>query len=65
VLFPAGLAANIRHVAVLFAVLLLIVLLFVLGFTAAKFLLIPAAILLVLWLLGFVARGKGARWYRW
>jgi hypothetical protein len=51
---------------VLLAVLLLIVILAVLGFAITKFLLIIAAIVLVLWLLGFVARGAGgARWYRW
>jgi hypothetical protein len=48
------------------AVLVLIVILAILGFAVLKFLLIVAAILLVLWLLGFVARGSGgARWYRW
>jgi hypothetical protein len=35
-------------------------------FAVTKFLLIIAAVVLVLWLLGFVARGaEGARWYRW
>ena len=49
----------------LLAVLLLVILLFVVG-AFVKFLLIIAAIVLVLWLLGFVARGgSGARWYRW
>ena len=49
----------------LLAVLLLVILLFVVG-AFVKFLLIVAAIVLVLWLLGFVARGgAGARWYRW
>jgi hypothetical protein len=50
----------------LLAILLLIIVLAVLGFAVTKFLLIIAAIVLVLWLLGFVARGaEGARWYRW
>ncbi|HEX6490077.1 MAG TPA: hypothetical protein VF002_01740 [Gaiellaceae bacterium] len=50
----------------LLAVLALIVILAILGFAVTKFLLIVAAIVLVLWLIGFVARGaEGARWYRW
>jgi hypothetical protein len=50
---------------ILLAVLLLVILLFALG-AFVKFLLIVAAIVLVLWVLGFVARGRsGARWYRW
>jgi hypothetical protein len=50
---------------VLLAVLLLVILLFTVG-AFFKFVLIVAAIVLVLWLLGFVARGgSGARWYRW
>jgi hypothetical protein len=49
----------------LLLVLLLIAVLFGVGF-AIKWLWILAAIVLVLWLLGFVARGaEGARWYRW
>jgi hypothetical protein len=47
------------------AVLFLVVVLAVLGFWLVKFLLIVAAILLVVWLLGFVARPAEARWYRW
>ena len=50
-------------IALLF-VLLLAALLFGLGF-ALKFLWIVAAIVLVLWLVGFVARGAEATWYRW
>ena len=46
------------------AVLLLAALLFGVGF-AANFLWILAAIVLVLWLIGFVARGADAAWYRW
>ena len=46
------------------AVLLLAALLFGVGF-AVHFLWILAAIVLVLWLIGFVARGADAAWYRW
>ncbi|WP_433331242.1 hydrophobic protein [Spirillospora sp. CA-294931] len=50
-------------------VLILALLLLGAGF-ALKVLWIVAAVVLVLWLLGFVARGTGAsgqrgRWYRW
>ncbi|QKG27058.1 DUF5670 family protein [Actinomadura verrucosospora] len=50
-------------------VLLLALLLFGLGF-ALKLLWIVAAIVLVLWLVGFLARSTGSsgrrgRWYRW
>jgi hypothetical protein len=45
-------------------VLLLIVLLFGGGF-AWNVLWFIAAVLLVLWLVGFVARGAEGRWYRW
>ncbi|MCX5398597.1 hydrophobic protein [Streptomyces sp. NBC_01335] len=50
----------------LLLVLLLAVILFGAGF-ALKALWIVAAIVLVLWLIGFVARPKGGshRWYRW
>ena len=49
----------------LLLVLLLAAVLFGVGF-AVKFLWIAAAIVLVLWLIGFVARaGSGARWYYW
>ena len=48
----------------LIVVLLLAALLFGVGF-AAHFLWIIAAIVLVLWLIGFVARGADAAWYRW
>jgi hypothetical protein len=49
----------------LLLVLLLVLILFGVGFTV-HLLWILAAIVLVLWLLGFVARGaEGARWYRW
>jgi hypothetical protein len=39
-------------------------LLFGIGF-AVKVLWIVAAIVLALWLIGFLARGPEARWYRW
>jgi hypothetical protein len=48
----------------LILVLLLAALLFGVGF-ALKFLWIVAAVVLVLWLIGFVARGAQATWYRW
>ncbi|MFJ2931906.1 DUF5670 family protein [Streptomyces sp. NPDC087219] len=50
----------------LILVLLLALLLFGLGF-AVKMLWWIAVLVLVLWLLGFVARPKGGtgRWYRW
>jgi hypothetical protein len=47
-------------------VLLLILILGGVGLAAAKLLLWIALILLVVWILGFFARGvEGARWYRW
>jgi hypothetical protein len=48
----------------LLLVLLLAIVLFGIGF-ALKFLWIVAAIVLALWLIGFVARSADARWYRW
>ena len=48
----------------LIVVLLLAALLFGVGF-AVHFLWIIAAAVLVLWLIGFVARGTDAAWYRW
>ncbi|MGI5205278.1 hydrophobic protein [Spirillospora sp. CA-108201] len=50
-------------------VLLLALILFGVGFTL-KILWVVAAIVLILWLLGFVLRGSGpsgkrGRWYRW
>jgi hypothetical protein len=49
----------------LLVVLLLVAVLFGVG-VAIHWLWILAAIVLVLWLVGFVARGaEGARWYRW
>jgi hypothetical protein len=48
----------------LLLVLLIAFLLFGIGF-AVKVLWIVAAIVLALWLIGFLARGPEARWYRW
>ena len=48
----------------LLLVLLLALLLFGIGFTA-HLLWIIAVIVLVVWLIGFAARGADARWYRW
>ncbi len=48
----------------LIAVLLLAALLFGVGF-AFKFLWIIAAVVLVVWLIGFVARSATGTWYRW
>ena len=48
----------------LLLVLLLAILLFGIGF-AVKVIWIVAAIVLALWLIGFLARGPEARWYRW
>jgi hypothetical protein len=48
----------------LLLVLLLAILLFGIGFTA-HLLWIVALVVLVLWLIGFLARGPEARWYRW
>jgi hypothetical protein len=53
-----------NDMAALILVLLLAALLFGVGF-AFKFLWILAAVVLVLWLIGFVARGTEATWYRW
>ncbi len=48
----------------LLLVLLLAILLFGIGFTA-HLLWIVALVVLVLWVIGFLARGPEARWYRW
>ena len=48
----------------LIAVLLLAALLFGVGF-AFKFLWVVAAIVVVVWLIGFIARSANAAWYRW
>jgi len=51
-------------VLALILALLIAALLFGVGF-AAHFLWILAAVVLVLWLVGFVARSSDAAWYRW
>jgi hypothetical protein len=48
----------------LLLVFLLAAILFGLGF-AVKWLFLVAAIVAVVWLIGFVTRGPEARWYRW
>jgi hypothetical protein len=48
----------------LLLVLLIVLALFGAGF-AVNLLWIIAAIVLALWLIGFLARGPEARWYRW
>jgi hypothetical protein len=46
-------------------VLLLVLILFGVGFTA-HLLWVLAVVLLLIWLIGFFARGSsGGRWYRW
>lgn len=45
--------------------LLLIAVLFGVGFAVAKWLLILAAVLLVLWAAGWLVRPEGRRWYYW
>jgi hypothetical protein len=51
-------------VLALLLVLLLVAVLFGLGF-AMKWLFIVAAILALIWLVGFFARAAEATWYRW
>jgi hypothetical protein len=48
----------------LLLVLLLVLILFGAGF-ALEFLWIVAAVVLALWLIGFLAHSADARWYRW
>ena len=50
--------------AALLIVLLLIALLFGFGF-AVKWLFVLAAVVAVVWLIGFFAAAPPARWYRW
>jgi uncharacterized membrane protein len=55
-----------RGVPVLLLVLLIIIVLFIVGFAVVKFLIWIAIILAILWLIGFFVRGaEGSRWYRW
>jgi hypothetical protein len=50
----------------LWLVLAIVILLFILGGFLLKWLLILAAIVALIWLIGFFMRGaEGARWYRW
>jgi hypothetical protein len=49
---------------VILLLLLLIAILFGLGFVA-KWLFIVAAVMLVLWLAGWLVRPSGGRWYYW
>jgi len=50
----------------LLLVLLVIVVLFVLGFAVVKFLIWVAIVLALIWLIGFFVSGaEGSRWYRW
>ncbi len=52
--------------SVLLLALLVVIILFVVGFAAVKFLIWVAIILAIIWLIGFFVRGaEGARWYRW
>jgi hypothetical protein len=50
---------------VLWVVLAVVILLFILGFAVLKWLLIIAAVMALIWLIGFFARGAEGRWYRW
>ncbi|HZT17596.1 MAG TPA: hypothetical protein VFA19_16790 [Gaiellaceae bacterium] len=50
----------------LLLVLLIVIVLFILGFAVVKFLIWVAIVAALLWLIGFFLRGaSGARWYRW
>ena len=52
--------------ALLLIALLVILILFGLGFFVVKLLIWVAIILAIIWLIGFFVRGaEGARWYRW
>ena len=51
---------------VLLLALLIILILFGLGFFVVKLLIWLAIILAIIWVIGFFMRGaEGARWYRW
>jgi energy-coupling factor transporter transmembrane protein EcfT len=54
-----------RWASMLAVIALLLVLLFFGAGFAMKALWIVAVVLLVMWLLGFVARGADRRWYYW
>jgi len=50
----------------LLLVLLIVIVLFILGFAVVKFLIWVAIVAALIWLIGFFLRGaSGARWYRW
>jgi hypothetical protein len=50
----------------LLLVLLIVIVLFIVGFAVVKFLIWVAIVAALLWLIGFFLRGaSGARWYRW
>ncbi len=58
-----------NHVPALLLALLIVIVLFVVGFAVVKFLIWVAIVLAILWLIGFFLRGMSggsrARWYRW
>ena len=51
--------------ALLLIALLIILIVFGLGFFVVKFLIWVAIILAIVWLIGFFARSGEGRWYRW
>jgi hypothetical protein len=59
-----GTEREVRALALALIALLIILILFGVGI-AVKALLIVAAVLAVLWLVGWVARPTGRRWYYW
>lgn len=64
---PPGAAGDFKVgvMGALVAVLLIALVLFAIGFVV-KLLWIAAAVVLAVWLVGFVAHGaEGRRWYRW
>lgn len=64
---PPGAAGDFKVgvMGALVAVLLIALVLFAIGFVV-KLVWIAAAVVLAVWLVGFVARGaEGRRWYRW
>jgi hypothetical protein len=56
-------------VPALLLALLIVIVLFVVGFAVVKFLIWVAIVLAILWVIGFFLRsmagGSRARWYRW
>jgi hypothetical protein len=52
--------------SVLLLALLIVIVLFILGFAVVKFLIWVAIVLAIIWVIGFFVRGvEGSRWYRW